>query len=28
VLGWQRSASGTWTVPALTHVLANVLVVL
>ncbi|MHB8463285.1 MAG: CPBP family intramembrane glutamic endopeptidase [Acidimicrobiales bacterium] len=28
VLGWQRWASGTWTVPAVTHVVANVLVVL
>jgi membrane protease YdiL (CAAX protease family) len=28
VLGWQRHASGTWAVPALTHVLANVLVVI
>jgi membrane protease YdiL (CAAX protease family) len=28
LLGWQRSASGTWAVPALTHVLANVLVVI
>lgn len=27
VLGWQRWASGRWTVPALTHVVANVLVV-
>lgn len=26
VLGWQRWASGRWTVPALTHVVANVLV--
>jgi membrane protease YdiL (CAAX protease family) len=28
VLGWQRLATGTWTVPALTHVVANVLVVI
>lgn len=28
VLGWQRWASGSWSVPALTHVLANVLVVI
>jgi len=28
VLGWQRWASGSWRVPALTHVLANLLVVL
>jgi hypothetical protein len=28
VLGWQRWASGTWTVPAVTHVAANLLVVL
>ena len=27
VLGWQRWASGTWTVPALTHVAANLLIV-
>jgi Type II CAAX prenyl endopeptidase Rce1-like len=27
VLSWQRWASGSWRVPALTHVLANVLVV-
>jgi membrane protease YdiL (CAAX protease family) len=27
VLGWQRWASGRWSVPALTHVVANVLVV-
>lgn len=25
VLGWQRWATGTWTVPAATHVVANVL---
>lgn len=25
VFGWQRWASGTWTVPAATHVLANLL---
>ena len=28
VLGWQRWASGSWTVPALTHVVANILVVI
>ena len=28
VLGWQRWASGTWAVPAVTHVFANLLVVL
>jgi membrane protease YdiL (CAAX protease family) len=28
VLGWQRWASGTWALPAVTHVLANLLVVL
>jgi hypothetical protein len=28
VLSWQRWASGSWRVPAATHVLANVLVVL
>jgi hypothetical protein len=28
VFGWQRLASGTWRVPALTHVLVNLLVVL
>ena len=28
VLGWQRAATGSWTVPALTHIVANVLVVL
>lgn len=27
VLGWQRGASGRWWVPAVTHVVANVLVV-
>jgi len=27
VLGWQRWATGSWAVPALTHVVANVLVV-
>ena len=27
VFGWQRWASGRWSVPAATHVLANVLVV-
>jgi membrane protease YdiL (CAAX protease family) len=27
VLGWQRWATGSWRVPALTHVLANLLVV-
>jgi membrane protease YdiL (CAAX protease family) len=28
VLSWQRWATGGWTVPALTHVLANVVVVI
>jgi membrane protease YdiL (CAAX protease family) len=28
VLGWQRAATGSWAVPALTHVVANLLVVL
>ncbi len=28
LFGWQRHASGTWTVPAATHVAANLLVVL
>lgn len=28
LFGWQREASGTWTVPALTHVVANLMVVL
>jgi membrane protease YdiL (CAAX protease family) len=28
LFGWQRWASGTWTVPAATHVLANWLVIL
>lgn len=28
ILAWQRWASGTWAVPALTHVAANLLVVL
>jgi membrane protease YdiL (CAAX protease family) len=28
VLGWQRLASGTWSVPAVTHVLADLLVVI
>ena len=28
VLSWQRWATGTWTVPAATHVLANLMVVL
>jgi membrane protease YdiL (CAAX protease family) len=28
VLGWQRWASGTWAVPAATHVAANLLIVL
>jgi membrane protease YdiL (CAAX protease family) len=27
-LGWQRWATGSWTVPAATHVIANVLVVI
>jgi hypothetical protein len=25
LLGWQRWATGTWTVPAVTHAAANVL---
>jgi len=28
LLSWQRWASGRWTVPAATHVLANLLVVI
>ena len=28
LLGWQRQVTGRWSVPALTHVLANVLVLL
>jgi membrane protease YdiL (CAAX protease family) len=28
ILGWQRWASGTWVVPAATHVVANLLIVL
>jgi membrane protease YdiL (CAAX protease family) len=28
VLAWQRWATGSWKVPAVTHVLANLLVVL
>jgi hypothetical protein len=28
LLGWQRSASGSWLAPAITHVAANLLVVL
>ncbi|MBV8161756.1 MAG: CPBP family intramembrane metalloprotease [Acidimicrobiia bacterium] len=28
LLSWQRWATGSWTVPALTHILANLLVVL
>ncbi|MDQ1427136.1 MAG: Type prenyl endopeptidase Rce1-like [Acidimicrobiaceae bacterium] len=28
ILSWQRWSSGTWTVPAATHVIANLLVVL
>jgi membrane protease YdiL (CAAX protease family) len=28
ILSWQRLASGTWTVPAITHVLADLLVVI
>jgi hypothetical protein len=28
LLGWQRAVTGTWTAPALTHVLANLLVLL
>ena len=28
LLGWQRHVTGSWTVPAYTHVIANVLVLL
>jgi membrane protease YdiL (CAAX protease family) len=28
ILGWQRWASGSWVVPAATHVIANLLIVL
>ena len=28
LLGWQRAASGRWSVPAVTHVLANALILL
>jgi Type II CAAX prenyl endopeptidase Rce1-like len=28
LLGWQRAVTGSWTVPAVTHVIANLLVVL
>jgi membrane protease YdiL (CAAX protease family) len=28
LLGWQRQATGSWAVPAATHVVANLLVVL
>jgi membrane protease YdiL (CAAX protease family) len=28
LFGWQRQATGSWTVPAATHVIANLLVVL
>jgi Type II CAAX prenyl endopeptidase Rce1-like len=28
LLGWQRAVTGSWTAPALTHAIANVLVVL
>jgi len=28
LLGWQRATTGSWRAPALTHVLANVLVLL
>jgi Type II CAAX prenyl endopeptidase Rce1-like len=28
LLGWQRSVTGSWTAPAITHVVANLLVVL
>jgi membrane protease YdiL (CAAX protease family) len=28
VLAWQRWASGSWAVPAVTHVVANLLVVI
>jgi hypothetical protein len=27
LLGWQRYASGRWTVPAVTHAVANLLAV-
>jgi hypothetical protein len=27
VLGWQRWATGSWAVPAVTHVVANLLMV-
>jgi len=28
LLSWQRDATGTWTVPAITHVIANALAVI
>jgi membrane protease YdiL (CAAX protease family) len=28
LLGWQRWSTGSWTVPAITHAVANVLVLL
>jgi membrane protease YdiL (CAAX protease family) len=28
ILSWQRLASGTWAIPAMTHVLADLLVVI
>ena len=28
LLGWQRAVTGSWTVPAATHVIANLLVIL
>ena len=28
LLGWQRQATGSWAVPAVTHAVANLLVVL
>jgi hypothetical protein len=28
ILSWQRWATGSWAVPAITHVVANVLVVM
>ena len=28
LLGWQRATTGSWAAPAITHVIANLLVVL
>jgi hypothetical protein len=28
LLGWQRATTGSWAAPAVTHVVANLLVVL